>query len=331
MPPEDERRRRRRIAALPSGTRLQLTLTRHPQSDAFQDYGRRLKALAPGIDLVTEMAGEEAPPWMETADGIRFHALPEGDKLDSLTKALAASGTVADDLSPAHGALLDRMPLPAAVRLFIAPGCPHCPTALTQWITLAKAGDQLRLHVIDAVLFPETARAEGIKAVPTLVVDEQLRWTGRIPVAEVLEQLVSRDPSRLSAEALDGIIKEGLAGQVARSMIDSGTLFPAIADLLTHDKWPVRLGAMVVMEEIAAKDRGLAAELLPTLRQRFDALADAVRGDVLYIIGETADRGMLPFLQDVVRTSTHAEVRQAAQEAVAAIQERSSIGSAKEY
>ena len=192
---------------------------------------------------------------------------------------------------------LMQMPLPAEIRLYIAPSCPFCPSALQQWVTLARAGRQLRLVVIDGALFPEIARQDNIQAVPTLVIDRRLRWAGRIPVNAVLEQLATRDLSRLGSEALNGLIKEGLADQVAQAMVAAGRLFPSIFDLLTHPKWPARLGAMVVMETISASDSGLAAEALPVLRQRYDQLEDAVKGDVLYIIGETGDHRMAPFLK----------------------------------
>jgi hypothetical protein len=214
------------------------------------------------------------------------------------------------------------MPLPVEIRLYIAPSCPFCPQALQHWVALTRAGLQLRLRVIDGALFPEEAREDNIQAVPTLVLDRHLRWSGRIPVNAVLEQLVTRDPGRLDSEALDGLIKEGLADQVAQAMIAKGQLFPPIFDLLTHPKWPVRLGAMVVMETIAVSNPGLAAEAVPILGQRYDRLEDAVKGDVLYIIVETGNHRLTPFLEDIAATSSNSEVRQAAQEALASIRER---------
>lgn len=307
-------------AELPPGTRLQLTLTRHAHSDAFRAFGDQLAVVAPGIDIRTDVTPDLEPPWMETSDGIRFHALPQGDKLDSFVGALKPLAGVDTDLRQAHHELLTQMTLPAEIRLYIAPGCPFCPQALQEWVSLARASDKLRLQVIDGALFPEAARAENIQAVPTLILDDHLRWSGRIPVSDVLEQLATRDPGRLSADALDGIIKDGQAEQVARAMIENGTLFPAIIDLLIHSKWPVRLGAMVVMETIAATDPPLAAQVVPALRQRYDHLDDPVRGDILYIIGETGNHQAVPFLQDVMACSTNSEIRQAALEALATIQ-----------
>ena len=259
---------------------------------------------------------------MATAGGIRFQALPEDDKLDGFIDALKPLDGADAGLRPVSHELLTDMTLPAEIRLYIAPGCPFCPKALQEWVALARASDKLRLLVIDAALFPETAREENIRAVPTLILDDHLRWSGRIPVGDVLEQLATRDPGRLSADALDGIIKDGQAEQVARAMIENATLFPAIIDLLCHDKWPVRLGAMVVMESIAAKNPPLAARVVPLLRQRYGHLDDPVRGDVLYIIGETGDHQTVRFLQDILQDSTNGEIRQAATEALATIQKQ---------
>lgn len=316
----DLERLQRITADLPQGTRLRLTLTGHAQRDAFQAYGRQLTAVSTAIDLLTDVTADPEPPWLETTNGIRFHALPEGDKLDRLVDALKPpDGRDASPL-PGHQALLEDMTLPATVRLFIAPGCPFCPQALSQWIALARAGNLLRLHIIDGALFPEVAEDANVQAVPTLILDDHWRWSGRIPVTDVLEQLATRDPSRLSADALDGIIKEGRAEEVARAMIEKATLFPGIIELLVHDKWPVRLGAMVVMETIAAADPALAARVVPVLQARYDRLDDPARGDVLYVIGETGDHQAVPFLQKITAHSTNPEIRQAASEALATLQ-----------
>jgi hypothetical protein len=268
------------------------------------------------------MESDGGPPWLETEAGIRFHALPEGDKLDGLIAALRPPEKNEASLPEAQREWLMQMPLPVEIRLYIAPACPFCPSALQQWVTLARAGRQLRLVVIDGAIFPEMARQDNVQAVPTLVLDRHLRWAGQIPVDAVLEQLATRDLGRLDSEALDGLIKEGLADQVAQAMTAAGRLFPAIFDLLTHPKWPARLGAMVVLETIAASDPGLAAEVLPALRQRYDQLEDAVKGDVLYIIGETGDHRMTSFLKDAAAASRNPEVRQAAREALGSIQQR---------
>lgn len=311
---------------LPPGTRLHFTLTQHARSDEFKAFGRQLADGVPTIEILTDLTQDPTPPWMETAGGIRFHALPEGDKLNAFVDALQPLVDPDSFRRPDHHELLTQMTRTAEIKLYIAPGCPFCPEALQEWVSLARTGDKLRLQVIDCALFPELVKEANIQAVPTLILDGHWRWSGRIPITDVLEQLATRDPRRLSADALDGIIKEGQAAQVARAMITDGTLYPAIVDLLIHSKWPVRLGAMVVMEELAAADPLLATQVVPLLRQRYDHLDDSVRGDMLYIIGETGDHRVLSFLDDISKNSTNPEIHQAAREAMASIQDRHETG-----
>ena len=232
MNANDVEQLRRLATDLPSGTKLRLTLTQHARSDAFQAFGRRLAEVVPGIDILTDITAEPTPPWMETVGGIRFHALPEGDKLDSFIDALKPLDGADAGLRPAHHELLMHMTLPAEIRLYIAPGCPFCPQALQEWVSLARASNKLRLQVIDGALFPETAREENIQAVPTLILDDHLRWSGRIPVSDVLEQLATRDPGRLSADALDGIIKDGQANHVVEidDIIEQQDVFINVQD-----------------------------------------------------------------------------------------------------
>ena len=154
----DLERLQRITADLPQGTRLRLTLSGHARSDDFQAYGRQLTAASTAIDLLTDVTADPEPPWLETTNGIRFHALPEGDKLDRLVDALRPPGGRDARPLPDHQTLLEAMTLPATVRLFIAPGCPFCPQAMLQWIALARSGNQLRLHIIDGALFPEVAQ-----------------------------------------------------------------------------------------------------------------------------------------------------------------------------
>ena len=88
MKPEDRERLQQLAKNLPTDIRVHLALTRHDLSDRFQAYARQLQEAVPGMDLVTSVEGTSEPPWLETAAGIRFHALPEGDKLDGLIAAL---------------------------------------------------------------------------------------------------------------------------------------------------------------------------------------------------------------------------------------------------
>ena len=66
-------------------------------------------------------------------------------------------------------------------------------------------------------------------------------------------------------------------------------MFPSLIELLVHDQWPVRLGAMVTVEELAAVDADLAQALIDRVWDRFEAAGNPAKGDMLYLIGESAE------------------------------------------
>ncbi len=118
---------------------------------------------------------------------------------------------------------------------------------------LAIANELIRLAVIDALLFHGKAQSDGIRSVPTVLLDGKYRWTGTIQLADIIEMLENRDPAHLGTSALRNIIEEGNAAQVADLMLEQGLIFPSFLDLLVHEKWPVRLGAIVALGTPALK------------------------------------------------------------------------------
>ncbi len=178
------------------------------------------------------------------------------------------------------------------------------------------ADDNLQLTIIDGSLFPETLQALGIRAVPAILLDDRFRWTGSIPLEEIIKAINTRDPVSLGAASLENILKEGGAGRLAVMMLESNQLIPAFYDVLTHNKWPIRLGAMVVMEEIAETNPDLAAEALSPLWGRFHQVSAQIQGDILHVFGEIGDPRAVLWLEAVLAGKFDPEVKEAAQDAI---------------
>jgi hypothetical protein len=302
-----------------AATALKLVLTRDARSRDLERFVAVLETHWPALAIERLRADDDGPPFMDVGDGFRFQGLPEETKLSPFLDVLAG------DLEPPDrglGEYLTRMALSDEVRLYIAAPCPFCPGAVRQWAALAWAGPNLRVRVVDGTLFPEEAARDGIQAVPTLLLDRDWRWSGDIPVADVLRQLADRDPSQLSIDALEGLLQEGRAGTLAAAMQRHGAIFPSFVELLTHPKWPIRLGAMVAMEALIESDPELAKTIVPPVMQRFPALDEATRGDALYILGEAGDQETLPLLQALSLEGAGEELRQAAREAAESIAAR---------
>jgi hypothetical protein len=115
---------------------------------------------------------------------------------------------------------------------------------------------------------------------------------------------------------MERMIKEGQAFDMLRLFQERGTVAPAFVELLTHPLLPLRLGAMAVMETLAERDPVLAGGVLPSLWERFGTAENAVKGDILYVIGEVGDGRWEPVLAAVAGAAPDPEVRAAAVEAL---------------
>ncbi|CAB1073017.1 hypothetical protein D1AOALGA4SA_1732 [Olavius algarvensis Delta 1 endosymbiont] len=293
-----------------------LTVSEHPTYKSFKEFCDMLSRLVPGIKVLKDDDADRQPPQIVIGNGLRYQTVPAGHELQPFLEALIAFGSDTPDFAVSTRALLKEEKLPAALTLFIAQQCTFCPTAVRQLFPLPLIDDNIQLTIIDGTLFPEAAEPHKIQAVPTLLLDEQFRWTGSVPLEEIINTINSRDPASLGAASLENILKEGQASHLAAMMLDDKQIFPAFHELLIHDKWHIRLGAMVVMEEIADQDPGLAAEVLDFLWDRFHRQQDQVRGDILYMLGEIKDRRAAAWLEEVLAGDYSEEVKEAAGEAL---------------
>lgn len=300
---------------------IDLTLTRDKRSDVFQNFCETLSRLAPKIRTNKESEGELAPPVIRIHH-VRYQAIPTERELDPFLSFLAAANDLAGQLPPDVREQLDKIRLPVFLKIYIMPLCPFCPATVKQLLSLAAANEWIRLTVIDGSLFPELAESDKIQSTPTVLLEDRFRWTGTIRVREIVNMILNRDPSQLSASSLMELISNGDAGAVAKMMIDSGKIFPAFIELLAHKKWPVRLGAMVAFEAVLEERRELAVQSIPVLWGYFSESDDTVKGDILFLLGNCRDEAVIPLLETVLSGPYHPDVKEAAAEALEGISSR---------
>jgi HEAT repeat protein len=128
--------------------------------------------------------------------------------------------------------------------------------------------------------------------------------------------MANRDASMLGPVSLEMLMTQGNAGQLAEMMLTKKQIFPAFYEVLTHPKWPIRLGAMVVMETLIEGNPDLAARTLKPLWDRFDTVDDRVKGDLLYVLGQMKRKDLAPRLQAILDGDYDSDVKEAAQEAL---------------
>ena len=302
--------------ALSSDIKIGLADAGHPQSPIFQKFCDHLVQLVPKIRVVKEDSSPRTPPQIIIGDGLRYQALPGGLEMPPFIEALKALGSEPIQIPESIKSRLKKNNLPATLTVFIAPQCTHCPQVISQLIPLSMIEAGVQLIVIDGSLFPDAAQSHHIQSVPTLLLDTQFRWTGQVPLDEIIDAICTRNPVLLGPTSLESILNDGQASHLAAMMLDARGIFPSIYELLIHDKWSVRLGAMVVMEEIAEKNPRMASQAIEPLWAHFEAVADQVKGDILYLFGEISDAKAIPLLEGVTAGDFDAEVKEAAKEAL---------------
>ncbi len=288
----------------------------HTHIKEFNNFCDELTRLVAKIRVSKEDGSAQQAPQIMIGSGLKYQALPTGLEMRPFIEALTALDSGPLQITDSIKSRLQKNSLPATLTVFMAPQCTYCPKVISQLIPLSMAEAGVQLIVIDGTLFPEAAQAHQIQSVPTILLDKQFRWTGSVPLDEIIDAISTRNPAMLGATSLESILKDGQAGHLAAMMLDAQQIFPAIYDLLIHDKWPIRLGAMVVMEEIAAQTPGIAAEAIEPLWSRYEAVSDQIKGDILYLFGEIGDHRVIPRLEKIMAGESDAEVKEAAKEAL---------------
>ncbi|BBO74143.1 hypothetical protein DSCW_15600 [Desulfosarcina widdelii] len=300
---------------------LRYTTTGDAMDEAFKDFAGMMADLAPCVNAKKDGDAPVTLPSLLVGSRVTYQAIPHDRELEPFLELLADADAFSDRVSAEVRERLAQLTLPALVKVYVTPFCPHCPNVVSLLLGLAAVSEQVRVTVIDGELFPDAAVKDKVSAAPTVILDGQFRWTGSVDAAELVTLMLDRDPANLGADALRSMIEEGDAEGVARMMSQRGKIFGAFIDLLAHPRWSVRLGAMVAFESLAEVDAGLAKEIVEPLTALFEKVDDMVKGDLLHVLGESGNQTALPFLEGVAAGDDDEEMQEAAREAIEKLKE----------
>lgn len=317
MTPEEEKKIEQWGRKLNDEIRLDLILTQNKRSELFRDFCDSLARIVPKIRVKIEHEEDLTPPVIRI-NNVRYQAIPAGEELEPFLDVLDEGADYADQLPHSIRDQLEELKTHALLKIYITPQCPFCPATVKQLLSLAAANEYVKITIIDGTLFSEMAESDNIHSAPTVLLDDQFRWNGSVKVQELVGIMLNRDPSQISTASLKSMFEAGDALKVAEMMLDNGRMFSALMELLVNEKWPVRLGAMVTFETIATKDRKLAAYAIPFLWKSFPHAKDTVKGDILYLLGQTGDESVIPKLKAVLSGSYPLDIKEAAEEALEA-------------
>ena len=295
---------------------IRLLLTQDERSREIDSFCEELARHATRVQVQREQVNANTPPVIRVNDFLEYQGVPLGMELGPFLEALAFSNRKKRDMPEERLSRLEKLDIPILLRLYVAPQCAFCPEAARKLISLAFASEYIYLSIIDGTLFTEMAESDMVQSVPTLLLDKKLRWTGSFRLEEILDIIVDRDPAGLSASSLEKMLAQGRADDLGKMMLERKDIFPAFIDLLVHEAFSARLGAMAVMEEITERNPRLAKQVIDPLWERFPYAGDTIKGDILYVIGETGDSKARPRLEEIMRGPYAEEVKAAAKEAL---------------
>lgn len=302
-----------------SPIQIELIKANHEEDMQFVTFANHFTDITPHCNFETKQS-DAGLPGFRLNNNILFSALPLERELDPFLETLTAIGTNDINLSPHLKQQLDMVDIPVNLTLFIALQCPHCPGVVKTVIPLALYCKNIKLHIIDGSLFSQTAQTFKVMSAPCLILEEDFRWTGSVADEEIVQMIMNRDPSKLSADTLKSILEDGDASWISKQMMEKQTLFDGFIELILHETWSVRLGTMVVIEEIAESDPELASKLCPILISRYDDQDITVQGDILYALGEAGDSDTKNWLMNKLSQMDDKNLMEAAQDALESLE-----------
>jgi len=267
-----------------------LTYLRTPdqRSGLFGAFFRDLVELAPAVRGTIQDRSAGFPAFV-IAGAWWFHGIPSGTELRPFLRLLALQYGSPLSLSKDLQTLLAAIDSPLQLTLYVSSVCPQCPLLLERLAPFPFLQPDLRINVIDVGLFPEEAQSDGVRAVPTLIWRDDVRWVGRVAVEEVLRVITQPQNSDVPADTIIPLLEGGDADRVARLVLRRRRIFPALMEALLRTEFSLRLGAMVALEDVAESDPDLARGILPALWGHIDDVPVPVKGDIVYLVGKLGD------------------------------------------
>ena len=209
--------------------------------------------------------------------------------------------------------------LPDAL-LFIAPGCPHCASALQGLKVLVKQGIIGNLTVIDVEKHPEMAAELGVRAAPWLRLGS-FTLTGAHTPAELRQWAEWANGDAGIAHYVEHLLKQGGYKQtVAFIAADSNRLKPLLSIVANPEaKIEVRLGVSALLETYANSPE--LQHLLPSLAELAKHADHRVRADACHLLGLTGITEARNYVERCLRDPNE-EVREIAEEAMERLEKK---------
>ena len=312
------------LEALQNPIVIKVNLTKDALAKKFRNFIEPLATVSSKLQPIYTTYAEDNPPTIEIKPNLRYMALPGGREMAPFLQTLISRSQGETSLAEGTLSRLTTFITPTKVEVMVGPTCPHCPIVVGLVNQLALASIYLEVTIIDITLFADFAQKYSIQAVPTLVIDEKEQLVGNISEDLLVDKLTNQLSSTFHLDSFKKIVKEGDAEKLAGMMVADADVYKGALELLADPDWSVRMGMMVVLEEVAERSPDLVQRVYPCLVDLLDHGDANQRGDVAYLLGIIGNGSVLGPLK-MLLNDRNPEVAEAAFEAVQQIQEREAL------
>ena len=312
------------LEALQNPVVLRVNLTKDTLSKKFRKFIETLAAVSSKLQPIYITYPADDPPTIEIKPNLRYMALPGGREMAPFLQSLICRSRGETSLAERTLSNMANFITSMKVEVMVSPTCPHCPVVVALVNQLAMTSTYLEVVIIDITLFARFAQKYNIQSVPTLVIDGQQQLVGNISEDLLVDKLTNQSPATFHPDSFKKIVKEGDAEKLAGMMVADGEVYKGALELLADPDWSVRMGMMVVLEEVAMLSPDLVQSVYPNVVDMLDNGDANQRGDMAYLLGNIGNVNVLGPL-NVLLNDKNPEVAEAAFEAIQKIQERETL------
>jgi len=255
----------------------------------------------------------------KAASSVHYHFVPEGPEVAVFREflweaALQGDAESTDSPEPTQTGP-DREML-----LFVSTHCPNCPHAVRTIHALTRKLPNLAAHLFEAMLHTDLAEKHTIQSVPTLLIDQELRYVGGLDEEKLFSLLSAGDPESFLHEKIRKQIKEGGSALEAAEWIAGGGDPSFLAADLGASTFEERIALLRALEEALETDPRSLDRMVDPLLPHLEAENPSVRGDIADLLGKIGDRKALPAIKKLL-DDPDPNVVEAAEEAVENLEE----------
>ena len=197
--------------------------------------------------------------------------------------------------------------------LYIAPGCPHCPSMLTICCDFVKSGKLARLEIINIAEAMALAQDAGVRSTPYIKVGD-FDFIGLHTEKELSEWLDKINSDEGLTQYFEQLFEQGQLEKANQMAMGNESYRKQLINMLVDIDTGLtsRIGITAVFESMQGKQE--LQSLVPLLCDKLSSEHPSVKVDLCYLLGLSKSPEALPCLHSL-ENDEFSDVRDAVKDA----------------